>query len=67
VKGFYVKLTMCSGQGNSYMHATEDEAVEAMLISVDWRQNNLKEKWRSTSKTKWASTDGHTLEVLKDE
>lgn len=64
---YYVKLKTHSGQGNSYGHPDKQTAIDAMKVSIVWRQKNLGEKWSKTSETKWASTEGHTLEVLEYE
>jgi hypothetical protein len=60
----YVKLKMCSGEGNSGRHNDQETAINAMKVSIVWRQKNLGETWSKVTNTKWASTNGHTMEVL---
>jgi hypothetical protein len=63
---YYVKLTMCDGSGSAGPYRSEEDAHSAMMVSVNWRQKNCNETWRSTSKLKWASTNGHTLEITSE-
>jgi hypothetical protein len=64
---WFVELRICDGRGKSGPHFSEEDAKNAMLVSVNWRQKNLGETWRKTNPLKWGSTNGHTLEVTKDE
>lgn len=64
---YFVVLTMCDGKGNAGPYSKKDDAIDAMMVSVAWRQKNCNEDWRKTDALKWASTNGHTLEVVEDE
>lgn len=62
---YYVLLKLCDGEAGVGPFKDAEEARQSLLRSAAYREKHNCETWRSTSHLKWASTNGHTLEVIE--
>lgn len=63
---YWVELNLCGDKARSGPEATEEGARDRLLRIAVNRLSVHGEIWRSTSHLKWASTNGHTLEVIEE-